>query len=101
MSLQASYFQGVGSAVTLAPGPVAVGQVYTPRGVPSAQGQYSAAPTPFASSYVAPSPLGTIGVIYTVTALLPDLTGNIGDQVTFSTLGTIQTSAMTQLQRLV
>ncbi len=102
MSLQALYFQGVGSAVTLAPGPVAVGQVYTPRGIPSVQGQFSAAPTPFASNYVAPFPLGTIGVSYTVTALLPDPSGNIGDQVTFSgAIGTIQTSAMNQLQRRV
>ena len=101
MSLQASYFQGVGSAVTLAPGTVDIGQVYTPRGVPSAQGQFNAAPTPFTLNYVAPSALGSIGTRYTVTALVPDPTGNIGDQVTFSTLGTIQTSAMTQLQRLV
>ena len=67
--LQAQYFQGSGSAVALAYGPVNVGDRFTGRSVSQWRG------TP---------PFPEVGSVYTITALLADLTGNIGDQATLS-----------------
>lgn len=77
--IYAQYFQGV--PPILAFGTVSVGNVFVYRGFPAAQGTTNPAPTPFLSSYVAPTAWGVQGTSYTVTAVTPDPAGSGGTNV--------------------
>jgi len=105
--IYAQHFQGAGGGA-LGFGPVAVGMVFMARGVPVTSYPSNPAPTPFATSYSAPTQLGTIGTTYSVTAVIPDPAANPnvpgaspGDQVTLSDgVGTIAASQLSQFYRV-